>query len=381
MTIYNLQFIHHFAKSGAKVLLFFELCKYFSLFLQKIFIYGKNVVPLPRILYTHVQACKYMRINLEYSRHTHMAKKILLLTLALGLSMAMSAQSFRTHSNPFEGGDDYHFGWVSGSVGYSMLQTRIPTARSHGGTGGSVGLGYEFRNSGLWVNMGLQLSFHRSSLTIDAYTEGLPGQDTQGKTVELIYRVNETDELQWNYIDVPIMVGYYYKGLYLGGGLKLSYAINPTTTAKGVYDLSGKYSEYSEPVSDQPQHGYTQYDFEDKRSNRLNVSASVIGEIGYDLLSSLPTSDRLCHVLKLGFYFEYCLNNQLSKWDTPQSHIEPIGEGPIVPATSVKINPYANTMSDPFRTVPFFTGVKLTYMIGSSRTARSGFHHGCMCYN
>jgi hypothetical protein len=37
-------------KAGAKVLLFFEIRKYFALFLQKIFIYAKNVVPLRRIL-------------------------------------------------------------------------------------------------------------------------------------------------------------------------------------------------------------------------------------------------------------------------------------------------------------------------------------------
>jgi len=36
----------HFVKAGAKVLLFFEICKFFSLFLQKIFIYGKKAVSL-----------------------------------------------------------------------------------------------------------------------------------------------------------------------------------------------------------------------------------------------------------------------------------------------------------------------------------------------
>ena len=309
------------------------------------------------------------------------SKRMMVCFAILIYSVAISAQSFRHRYNPFEGGDDFHFGWIGGSVGYSMLHTTIPTATSHGDVGGSIGVGYEFRNSGLWVNLGLQMSFHRSRLAIDEYSLELPGQDTQGKNVILGYRVKESDEMQWNFVDVPILVGYYYNGLYLGGGLKLSYAINPSTRTKGHYDLSGKYDEYPDPITDQPQHGYTRYEFANKRANRLNVGASFIGEIGYDLLSSMPTSSRTCHVLKLGFYFEYGLNNQLSKWHTPQAHVEAVGEGRAIPAMNVKVNPYINTFSHPSRTVPFFAGVKITYMIGGSRTARAGFHHGCMCYN
>ena len=308
-------------------------------------------------------------------------KRILVCFAVLCFSIAIHAQSFQRRYNPFEKGDDFHFGWIGGSVGYSMLHTSVPTVHSNGDLGGSIGAGYEFRNSGLWVNLGIQMSFHRSRLAIDEYTFELPGQDTQGKNVTLGYRVNETDEIQWNYVDVPILVGYYYNGLYLGAGFKLSYAINPTTKTKGSYDLIGKYDEYPEPISDQPQHGYTLYNFADKRANKMNVGVSLIGEIGYDLLSSLPNNSRTCHVLKLGFYLEYGLNNQLGKWDTPQAHIEAVGGGSAIPAMNVRVNPYLNTFSNPGRTVPFFAGVKLTYMIGGSRTARAGFHHGCMCYN
>ncbi len=310
-----------------------------------------------------------------------LALRVMMMAVMTALTTTAQGQSWKRHHSVFEDGDDFHFGYVSGSVGYSMLHTGATNIVSHGDAGGAVGIGYEFRNSGLWVNLGAQMSFHRSSLAIDAYTFELPGEDTQGKNVQLVYQVSETDVLQWNYIDVPILVGYYVKGFYLGGGIKLSYAIHPITQTQGTYDLSGKYAEYAEPISNQPQHGYTQYDFADKRTNRLNVGASLIGEIGYDLLSSLPTSSRICHVLKLGFYFEYGLNNQLSKWDTPQLHIEATSTAQMTPATDIQVNPYLNTESNPARTVPFYAGVKLTYMIGSSRTARAGFHHGCMCYN
>ncbi len=320
-------------------------------------------------------------INMKISK-VHM-KRFWILSLLIVLAVTVSGQSFRRRGNPFEQGADYHFGYVSGSVGYSMLQTSVPNAMPHGDLGGAVGFGYEFRNSGLWANIGLQISFHRSSLTIDEYTRDFPGFDTQGKAVTLRYRVNQVDKMEWNYLDVPLLVGYYIRGFHIGAGVKVSYALSPKTHSTGTYNLSGIYDWYPDPFVNMPERGYTDYEFDNLVENQLNVGASVIGEIGYDLLSSMPSRSRICNVLKLSFYFEYGLNTQMRKWETPQSSILPQGDPYTepVPATTVVINPYVNTFANPARTVPFFTGAKLTFMIGGSRTARVGFHHGCMCYN
>ena len=308
-------------------------------------------------------------------------KRIGFLILVLTAALSMSGQSFRRHHSAFEDGDDFHFGYISGSVGYSMLQTRMQNIMPQGGVGGAVGIGYEFRNSGLWANLGVQLSFHRSTLLIDEYERTFPGLDTQGKEVTLLYRVNQIDNMEWNYVDVPLLIGYYIRGFHVGAGIKISYALSPKTHSHGTYNLSGVYETYTEPFHDMPDRGYTDYDFDNRVANQLNVGASLIGEIGYDLLSSMPTRSRICNVLKLAFYFEYGLNTQMRQWETPQKSITPTIESNPTPATQMTINPYVNTFSNPARTVPFFTGVKLTYMIGGSRTARVGFHHGCMCYN
>lgn len=310
--------------------------------------------------------------------------RILLCAVVFICSEAASAQTFRRHHNPFEGGDDYHFGWISGSVGYSMLQTNMPNAMPHGNLGGAVGIGYEFRNSGLWVNVGAQLSFHRSKLVMDEYDtrseadqQPYIGVDTQNKPTVFHYRVNQTDEMQWNYIDVPVLVGYYVRGFHVGAGIKVSYALNPKTRTTGTYNLSATNLDYNVTFVEMPDRGYTDYAFDRTEKNRLNVGASLIGEIGYDLLSSVPTRSRICHVLKLSAYIEYGLNNQLRSWETPQNRVTPNKAN----ATQATIAPYVNTFANPVRTVPFYTGVKLTYMIGGSRTARVGMHHGCMCYN
>lgn len=313
----------------------------------------------------------------------HSVKRVMLLSMAVMICLSASSQSFRRHHNPFEGGDDFHFGYISGSVGYSMLQTSVANAMPYGNVGGTVGLGYEFRNSGLWVNVGLQLSFHKSKLVMDGYDtrseadqSHYAGLDTQGEQTVFHYKLNQTDEVQWKFIDVPVMVGYYVKGFHVGGGLKVGYAIDPRTRSYGTYNLSATNLMYDVTFENMPDRGYTDYTFDQKDKNRMNVGVSLIGELGYDLLSSVPTRSRVCNVLKLSFYIEYGLNNFLRDRDDNLPRVMTTED-----ATKPVIPPYLNTFNSAARTVPFYTGVKLTYMIGGSRTARVGFHHGCMCYN
>ena len=299
-----------------------------------------------------------------------------ILLLVLVSCLPVSAQYYHSNSGGGLDGDNYHFGYVSGIIGYSMLDTRAPGVMPVGSLGGGVGLGYEFRNSGFWTNVGVQFSFHRSQLQLDAYTIDYEGFDTQGKAATLHYRVSQTDNIEWNFLDIPVLFGYYTHGFHLGAGLKLSYALSPKTHTQGSYNLSATNHEYNVVFQDMPEKGYTDYPFNNTYDNRLNIGVSLIGEIGYDLLSSMPSRSRLCHVAKLSFYFEYGLNNMAKGWESPQQAIVPERSD----ATKATVYPYMNTFGTPNRTVPFIAGVKLTYMIGGSRTARSGFHHGCMCY-
>ena len=141
-------------------------------------------------------------------------------------------------------GDHYHFGYVSGHVGYSILDTHATGVMPMGKVGGGVGLGYEYRNSGLWANVGLQLSFHRSELRLDPYMVDHAGKmRLTGTTVLpgiLHYTVEQTDKIEWTFFDVPILFGYYTHGFYVGAGLKLSYAISKDISLSAGYtQMSG----------------------------------------------------------------------------------------------------------------------------------------------
>ena len=317
--------------------------------------------------------------------HTSMYVARTMLAMLLILTTLPSFGQYRRRGGLADG-DHFHFGYVSGHVGYSMLVSHATGVMPSGNVGGGVGVGYEYRNSGLWASLGLQLSFHRSSLHIDEYNtineqDQTPyrGFDTQGHATTFHYRVNQTDKIEWNFFDVPVMFGYYTHGFHFGAGVKISYAFSSRTRATGTYNLSATNDGYSVVFENKPEEGYTDYAFENKDANRLNIGASIIGEIGYDLLSSAPFNSDICHILKLSFYIEYGLNNLAKGNDFTVRLVEPDKSSHL--ANQVKINPYLNTVSAPSRTVPFFTGVKITYLIGGSRTARRGFHHGCMCYN
>ena len=305
--------------------------------------------------------------------------------LLLGVILSdAQAQAYRRRGGGLAAGDHYHFGYVSGHVGYSLLDTRAKGVVPVGKVGGGFGLGYEYRNSGLWANLGVQFSMHRSKLQFDPYTISHEGKLRDGNLMRegiLLYDVKQVDEIQWNFIDVPILFGYYTHGFHVGAGIKVSYALNPKSATTGTYNL-----RFHEEITDAilenlPDRGLKEYPFGSSQANRLNVGASLIGEIGYDLLSSMPSSSRLCHVMKLSFYFEYGLNNYNKGDEKARFELPSPNDKGEAPATGVVFNAYLNTADGSARTVPFIAGVKLTYMIGGSRTARSGFHHGCMCYN
>lgn len=302
---------------------------------------------------------------------------------------SVSAQ-YRRHNNN-AGGDNYHFVYVGGSAGYSMLQNDVPNVISRGAAGGLMGVGYEFRNSGFWISVGAQVSFHRSTLFVSDM-EFLPSEDvrysnatfydTQGKEIYPRYTVSQTDKLKWTFLDVPIMLGYYVYGFYVGAGAKLSYALSPKVETTGDYHFSARYVLYPE-IGTEVGHGFGHYDYPSAmQSIVLKPSCSIIGEIGYDLLSSVSTRSLTCSVLKLGFYFECGVSPLVTPSADYVHYSFDVQSNGGYDLTRLQINPYLPTVvSEAGLIVPFYTGVKLTYMFGGSRGARAGFHRGCQCYN
>lgn len=273
-------------------------------------------------------------------------------------------------------GENYHFGFVYGSVGYNNLQTSLTNVTPSGAVGGSFGAGYEFRYKGLWVSIGAGAQFHRSSLTLNEYSETRPGFDQQGKEVTFHYDIlSQKDQNKWTMVDIPLMVGYYIKGFYVGVGPKLSFVLQPNIVSQGKYDFSAYYPIYNTIFRDMPERGYTQYEFEEKGTVSTNPLVSICAEVGYDILSSVGTRSSLCHVLKIGGYFEYGINSILRPSSSAMYlHVDETNAAMAHPSS------FLGGMMESKRVVPYLVGVKITYMIGGSRHGGGVYHRGCMCY-
>ena len=100
-----------------------------------------------------------------FSKQSISLRVLLIGSIGLSCFVSVSAASYRRVAN-----DNYHFVYLSGSAGYSMLQNDILELTPAGKAGGLVGLGYEFRHTGFWMSVGAQVSFHRSTLSVSDMT-------------------------------------------------------------------------------------------------------------------------------------------------------------------------------------------------------------------
>lgn len=320
-----------------------------------------------------------------------MKKYCILLYVAL-VPLLVSART-RAYSRSNTQADNYHFGYISAAAGYTSISQNISNVHTTGDLGYLVGVGYEFRRTSFWLSVGAQYQQEKSKTQVNTFdfyphhTDGtrMQGVDDQGRNVDYYrYTINQTDQQDWRTIDVPILLGYYYNGFYVGAGAKVGFSIGSKTFTSGNYELSAKYTDYIEEFHNV--NYYRNYPLEKRAMDfPMRPQFSVLGEIGYDLLSPMNTNSAICHVLKLGFYFEYGLRSIRPK---NAMDIIYIGGKTIEQAAltgenvcNATINPFylSETTADKW-VVPYFVGVKLTYMIGGNRYATGTWHKGCMCY-
>lgn len=292
-------------------------------------------------------------------------KKNVYIVLFLLFAGGVSAQRVDGRRRVLDGIERTHFGYVSAGAGYTSLGGSLPNASLNGRLGGMIGVGYEFQIVGAWLNVGLQLSFHNAAVNPDDETYNYNGIDTQGKPAAFHYAVRQTDVLSYQSIDLPVLIGYYTHGFHIGAGVKIGYAFNARTTTDGSYALSATYAEYGITFSDMPEHGYTTYPVHTTQNNRLPINASIIGEAGYDVLASVQQLSKIKQVLKVGLYFEYGLTSILNNNQTPVSRFELLK--PAEDATRAAINPYLSTLTKSNRIVPFMVGIKVSYLIGTTK--------------
>lgn len=316
----------------------------------------------------------------------------LILLLAVLAATTVSAQfRYRGYTRGMMGGENFHFAYLSFGVGYSSLVENLPEMDPTGGFGWNVGAGYEYRNNAFWLSIGLGVSQHHSTADInweeDIVFKQFKAIDRYGNGFTPVFHdVKQADTHEITFVDIPLLLGYYTKGFHVGVGPKVGFGAQSKLHTSGSFELRGRYEKFAEDIYGIPDRGFTNYDYEGESKLQMIPEISLCGEIGYDVLSRMWTKNPMCHILKVSFYFEYGLNSLIQPLNKNE-HLVIDGKVPVpgreYNLTKAGFQPYLGscTTGNPM-VFPFYTGARITYMIGGSQHGgRKMMHQGCSCYD
>lgn len=280
--------------------------------------------------------------------------QILLITLVYCCSVVAERYNVSTYYT------DNHFLILGCGAGYSTLLENVPDLTTFGNVGGAIDLGYEYRIKGFWMNISAELQFLSATSTFNISGTDKWIYDTQGKQALMHYNFDQsTDKQQFLFVDIPIVLGYYYRGLYLGAGAKIGYCINSKESTALQYSTSATYQQYIDDFSAMSDHFFTTYSSSviEKLNSKYKLSAIV--EIGYDVLAY---SREMNHTnrsgLKISVVAEYGLNNLIST--NAESPLYSFNERN---AAELFIHPFYNTnAAQSYRIHPLYVGMRISWI-------------------
>lgn len=256
---------------------------------------------------------------------------------------------------------DNHYFTIGGGVGYSTLLTHIPSLKTSGNVGGNINLGYELRTNGFWMNIGAELQYLSSSSIFEISGIDKMIYDTQGKQALMHYDFERpTFSEKSVFVNVPITLGYYYNGLFLGAGAKIGYCLLATESARMAYSTSASYQQYIDDFSSMQDHFYTTHSSSTKENIGAKYKISIIAEIGYDVLSHTRQANHTYrNGLRIGVFAEYGLNNIITTTST-----SPLYTFTNTDASKINIHPLYNTIyAQSYKTYPLYVGARVILIL------------------
>lgn len=285
-------------------------------------------------------------------------KKILLI-LILVPSVAFGERGYNRYSNS---NDMAHHIGITGGIGYSAHFDNYPEINTIGNIGGTVGGEYEFRlSNGFWLSFGLECQFLTGTSGFATTGTDLKIIDTYGVPATYHYNFNKGIDIQRNiYVNLPILLGYYYNGWYFGAGAKIGHSIFSSESTYLRYTTTGTYDEYIDDFKQMSEHFYNTYETSVTQNVPKRIKMSVIGEIGYDALSWYRNQyHNISSGLKISLFVEYGLNNlNYGAKDVPLYEIDPVNP------SIINLQPfYASRNGSSHVIHPFYAGVKISWLL------------------
>lgn len=255
-----------------------------------------------------------------------------------------------------------HYFSISAGGGYYSLVENIPEVSTTGGAAGMLSIGYELRHNGFWFAFAADVHYGGSTMYMAPFSAHRDIYDTQGKRVSLHYDISSYSDTQSDFrVGLPVLFGFFTNGFYGAVGAKFSYAPRTISTPSMTYTTKGTYERYIADFENMPNHFYTEYTTPGRTEMKMHPQGYVIAELGYDILNrERMSSYARCSVLKVALYAEYGLNNCLSGSDHDELTYD---VNPADPSQLIVSSYYARTNIRDARVVPFYVGVKVTYLM------------------
>ena len=255
-----------------------------------------------------------------------------------------------------------HYFSVSAGGGYYSLMENIPEVTTTGGGAGMLSIGYELRHNGFSFALGVDVQYGGSTMRMAPFSAHRDIYDTQGKRVSLHYDVSSYTDTQSGFrIGLPVLFGFYTNGVFGALGAKFAYVPQTVCTPQMTYTTTGTYDRYIADFENMPNHFYTTYTTPGKSEIKLHPQGLVVAELGYDILNKeRMASYARCSVLKVSVYAEYGINNTVPGNDHDELTYD---VNPADPSQLIVSSFYARRQLRDARVVPFYVGVKVTYLM------------------
>lgn len=291
-------------------------------------------------------------------------KVTLLLTVTFMLPMMLSALT------PMKS-DYVDFGF---NTGYSVLVGNYRGMDVFGGFSGALHLGYEYRDSRLWISTTGELQYISSNCQSDIQVGDVHFYDTRMTEAVMSYKMmSKLKEMQnFGIAGVTLMAGYctgtHVKGgFYAGAGIKLGVKFDFSNTLKQKYATTAYYPDYIDPYHDMDNHYYGNYETNDTAAFGTKVNFSVLAEAGWDLRVTK------CDKLKIGFFVEAGLTNLMRNIPVREATVNPYNVSQIYTYSAYNRSEMENKYI-----VPIVAGIKVSLLFNVSRLGDRC--HTCPCY-
>lgn len=285
-----------------------------------------------------------------------MNKRLQILLIAAMACCSIDAERYSASSYY----TDNHFFTLGGGVGYSTLLENVTELTTLGNVGGTVELGYEYRIKGFWMNLSAELQYLSAASTFNISGADKWIYDTQGKEALMHYDFDQSmDKQQFLFVNMPVLLGYYYRGMYLGAGAKIGYCFFAKESTALKYSTSASYHQYVEDFAGMSDHYFTTYSSSVTETLNAKYKLSAIAEIGYDVLAY---SREMNHTnrsgLKISVVAEYGLNNLINT--SAESPLYSFNEKNVA---EIFIHPFYNTnAARSYKIHPLYVGMRISWI-------------------